>query len=1297
MPHATGSQKHVKTLDTKRNQLIAARKPVISESILDVDSQRYYIWAIFILIQAWKFYDLYIINNESFTELGSNNIISGNSSNWFFIFKFLHPKVAFIFKYIFFDSMLILSIPFLNIPKLSFTPAFSIVLLVLLNLSTIVFTLSFSITFSSIFYSIYRLAIPEKELAILETYVDTASIINQADHFKGKKTIRYAADSSIKINPFNQQFCIRPVYNNKIKIPIKLESTYDLQYLQINHHDFNNDDIVLNYTQKELKSFIVQDYYNSPYIKYDPSVLADTNVQIFEIPVEKPGLYSIKLATDKKDKVIRSYRSDTIIPVCPEASFIPKSSYTLNKCVDEIADDLEITLLGVPPFTLYYEEEINSKLSKLPPTIVSHTEKIDSPLNYNKDLKMQKSNTKYSSKYLRDLSWAKSYNITIPVGEKRLQKSGSYIYTINKVIDGFGNVVSYVPDPNDKSTFASFVSHPKPVLSLVDNKPMVPILSNNEKYLNVKISNAESIQREGPFDIIFKYTPNENDGNFEPEVFSKSFDLNKSSDLRIKAEKPGTYTIESGTSNFCPCKIGLSSLNILAAKLPNMDVSLNPIIDNCVGTTGFKFNFGFVGNAPFEIGYKISKLDPNDPNKVIRVERTSSIKSESTTLEYNFNPSSEGSYSIEFTTLSDKYYKNQVQFKQGEHRYVTYFKQRPKAYFTKNQKVQRLQCCHGASTETTLNIEGKAPFNVTYEIISPDYTVETVNLENISSNKINIKTPEFNKGGEYILSLKQVSDSTECEVQFKGQEVHIDVKNDVPQIAFQKNETFEIVRGKRFIVPLRSQSDEPIDLIYLFTSPDGKSSKQYTLNRHRPSKGLELSQEGSYKLISFKQDGCDGKVVNGYQVEIKFLSLPQLRIQYDNLITRVSKNDNKFEKEKICQNQNDQINFEAIGSTPFIIRYDIKHPDGRIEEKIEQINNSRFNLQLVTNVQGDYIYTIKDIYDSVYTEEILNSLRRYNSYKFDPIILNHKVSPLPVAKFLENGHKIQTCIFNLDDINKLHPINIQLEGVLPISLKIDIYHEFDGVLEIIELNNLETSIVNLLTVYEHINLGTHVVSINQVVDANGCISDENSLHDESIIIHVSDVPKIRHLIEESNQIVDFNSVKDSNYYCVGDQITYMLNGIPPFNVKYEFNSVDQTVDVQGNFFKRRAPGPGVLNIKSLSDSSARDCAVDYTELNRNDLKAVIYDLPSVEIVQGDSIEEDIHEGEQVEIKFLLTGTPPFKLTYIRKELDDLSKIVETEIVEDIMTNEFHIMANLEGTYEAIEIQDRYCVARNRRI
>ena len=1279
-------KKQVKTLDeTKR--VPVRRKPFISEAIIDTDSQRYYLSALFALIQAWKLYDLYILhNNQSFDS-------TDGGTGFMAILGILNPKIIFVFKYFFFDSLLILIIPFLNIPKLSFTPSFSILLLMTLNTLTVVMTCSFSFSLSSILLAMYRSIVPEKELTIMEQYIDTESIINQSEHFKGKKTIRYAPNSSIKMNPFEEQFCVRPVYNDKIKIPIRVESTFDLQYLQINYQDFNNDNYMLNYTFKDLKNYVVTDYYNSQYAKLDPSVLADSNVKILEIPVDKPGYYSINTALDKKEKTIRSFRSNAVIPICPEAAFIPNRSFSADKCIDDTVDDMEIVLLGVPPFTLHYEEEIDGKLSHMPPTIVFNPEKVDSPLVQSSSRNSQNRKMKFAAQYLKDISWAKSSNVTIPLGEKQLRKSGKYIYTINKIVDGFGNVVNYTPHPDDKSIFMSFVSHPVPVLDLIDPSPAIPILDHKEKFLKVNIANFKQVQREGPYDVLFRYIPNSNET--EGETFTRSYDLAKSSELLVRAEKPGTYIIEKGTSKFCPANMGSSSVTVSSAKPPKMEVALDSIVDNCVGTTGLKFNLEFVGTTPFQLNYKISKLDPNDSSKVLREESVSFLRSESTTLEYNFKPSAEGSYSIEFTGLNDRYYKNEIKFEPGQYRYVTYFKQKPKAYFNKHTKIQRFDCCNGASQNVTLNIEGKPPFDVTYQIIAPDFTTETYSIENVHNNKIDIESPKFTIGGDYTLMLKNVTDSSSCGVDFRGQEVHIVVRKEVPKLNIAKHGVAKIAQGTKFTIPLKAQSANKVDLIYAHQALGHEKEVFSSLKNHDPTQGITVSKAGSYRLVSFRSGKCEGEITEANKFELTYLPFPSLEVadvgeKLSELSAKV------FERKMVCQNQADEINLLATGAAPFIVKYEVRHPNGRVEEQIEQINRSTFNIQMLTHAAGDYTYTIKEIFDATYTEEIIESLKKSREYKFDSLVFRHHVAALPTARFVENNQKIQTCVSVLDELKNLEPVNIQLEGALPLTLKVDIYHEAGGELETVEFKNIATSMVDLLSVYEYVGIGTHVITINQIEDANGCISDESKFSDQMITIQVYDVPKIRHLVEESNSISDFDSTRDG-YYCVGDQIAYMLNGLPPFTIDYVFNSQYQQAEINGNYFRRRAPGPGELTIRSLSDSSSRGCMVDYTNFNRNDLKAIIYDLPSVEIVQGDHIEEDIHEGEQLEIIFKFTGTPPFKLTYIRKELDDSSKIVETEIIEDIMSHEHRILANLEGTYEAIEIQDKYCVARNHRI
>lgn len=182
--------------------------------------------------------------------------------------------------------------------------------------------------------------------------------------------------------------------------------------------------------------------------------------------------------------------------------------------------------------------------------------------------------------------------------------------------------------------------------------------------------------------------------------------------------------------------------------------------------------------------------------------------------------------------------------------------------------------------------------------------------------------------------------------------------------------------------------------------------------------------------------------------------------------------------------------------------------------------------------------------------------------------------------------------------------------------------------------------------------------------------------------------------------------KHKNHYCVGEHVGYDLTGQPPFILTYNFNGKQHKAKLASQF-RRLAASPGEITVSSLEDSSAGHCIINIEKENIEkfkDLTIKIHDLPSVEINQGDSIIQDIHEGDMTEMKFTFTGTPPFTVKYTRT-LEPNSKakrsksskrqngmIVETETIENIMDHEYTVKVGLEGTYEAIEIRDKYCKA-----
>lgn len=110
------------------------------------------------------------------------------------------------------------------------------------------------------------------------------------------------------------------------------------------------------------------------------------------------------------------------------------------------------------------------------------------------------------------------------------------------------------------------------------------------------------------------------------------------------------------------------------------------------------------------------------------------------------------------------------------------------------------------------------------------------------------------------------------------------------------------------------------------------------------------------------------------------------------------------------------------------------------------------------------------------------------------------------------------------------------------------------------------------------------------------------------------------------------------------------------------------------------------------------------EQERERLSLTIHPIPSVTVSQGNYIIEDIHEGDQAEVVFTFEGTPPFSLTYVRTEDTDTNgssgrdqrrpQVVETHKVTDIFEYEYRVLTSLQGTYEAIEISDAFCFAKN---
>jgi len=150
-----------------------------------------------------------------------------------------------------------------------------------------------------------------------------------------------------------------------------------------------------------------------------------------------------------------------------------------------------------------------------------------------------------------------------------------------------------------------------------------------------------------------------------------------------------------------------------------------------------------------------------------------------------------------------------------------------------------------------------------------------------------------------------------------------------------------------------------------------------------------------------------------------------------------------------------------------------------------------------------------------------------------------------------------------------------------------------------------------------------------------------------------------------------------------------LEGIPPWTIGYRVNGKAYTQEAKQSPFAFSQQQAGEFKITSIAQQQ-KMCKSAVA-----DLSYAVHPLPTAQVGQGNRIFQDIHEGDQAEIKFTLIGEPPFTFTYQRSELrprkgGSPGKVLETHTVSGITTTEYSIFSALEGVWTVTSIADRYC-------
>lgn len=1253
-----GSLPEVKAKKTKQASDIDYNSlPLISPEVLDVSRQRFLALLVFIIIQSYKAYDIYLLK----TGLPVVGLLS--TSSWF----------NFVSKYVVVDAMFLYFLPSFKIPKLTFQPW--VVLLQILCMWIITFFISTEHDFSLVTGTTTLLwKFNNKEVSLSGSSVSHRKVMDSSAHFKGAMTIKILPENTAMLNPSHESYCLPQdtelLPEGHLKVPIRINSTSDIQLIQLEYRDLYTNGVELrNLTAKDFK--VVSDpaaLLNKDHLS--TKGIVDTNsIKYVELPLTEVGFYQIKRIIDSKNFSLKVYHSHLVVSHCPVATIAGAGSF--DRCIGD-SDKLTIELQGVPPMRLGYSKAIGGQQhtyldSNLQP------EYFESPLQ---------STPRYifSSGDISDLRWARTYPVTISL-DLPVTQEGLYNYRIDRLVDGLDNVMDFTKIPEsvqrEHGVSYNFKVHGIPRASLEER---FDPNSSTKKSISVNFEQIQDLGAATPYWAKISHVA----ANGGSQTFNISTD---SLSHDFQADLPGTYKLDSVGSLFCPgVVIGKSSVLVTKPIPPELEVNSTPILDQCVGQVGLNFDLTFTGVPPFYYRAFIYRIE----NGKRKLYDTKKYTSQGTRNQFSYSPTSEGNYEIVFDELSNQLFSEPISLVPREkYTFKTSMRVKPSAVF---KNINEKKLCLGDQTKASVKLNGESPFYVKYDIFETSSNKrKTYEVKDIQSHHYDINLPKFDVGGDYIMSLVSVKDSSGCLVGLSEPDVMIKVRRDVPSASFnllENADSIKIKQGSNAEIPIKLAGEAPFTVKFQHLNYEGEvlgvHETRFNSN-YKPS--LKVSKEGSYKLVGMHDSYCNGKIGNeNFQFKVSFLDKPSFSVIENAKTSKLSAI--TFSKEQVCQGRESTIDLSLSGSPPFILKYDIIAPNGYTSSDSIQVATKYAAVKLPNRELGEYTAVIKALFDANYGED--DFVRAGSAY--EEVFVKQTVNPTPYVSFADLGKTYRTCSINVqEDVLSLEPIKLKfVQGMAPFSLTFSIYHESKGRSDQFTLEDVDPVNFPYHKLYENLKLGNHVVTIERVVDANGCTNDLIATQNNHILISITDVPKI-HLLDPTAE------------YCVGDYVAYQLNGVAPFSIKYEFNQKQLKLKEYTSQFVRIASEPGVISIASIEDSISQ-CVVNFTTPSMkkefDKLSLLVHPLPSVTVSRGKNIIEDIHEGDQAEIIFTFDGNPPFSLTYVRTEEAEGSKgrgipqVVETHKVTDIYAYEYRVVTSLQGTYQAIEVSDAFCFAKN---
>lgn len=222
---------------------------------------------------------------------------------------------------------------------------------------------------------------------------------------------------------------------------------------------------------------------------------------------------------------------------------------------------------------------------------------------------------------------------------------------------------------------------------------------------------------------------------------------------------------------------------------------------------------------------------------------------------------------------------------------------------------------------------------------------------------------------------------------------------------------------------------------------------------------------------------------------------------------------------------------------------------------------------------GHHVYNIIGVGDTLYTEPDAAGLVSPADGRSGPIRIEQDVYPLPTAKFL-HGPKHGFCVSDKLSSRSTDDLVVRLEGQPPFKLELEVREEGHRTPKRYTVDDIKTHDWPLSLPVELKTPLPHTISLRRVVDSHGC----QRVIDASTADLISAARSVTVPVAEIASITPVLPAVDA---CVGDFLEYVVQGAPPFTVKYAFNGKEHVVPLQSSKFQRLAAEPGEFRIVSV--------------------------------------------------------------------------------------------------------------------